>query len=74
VNATEYKRPSTFKQFGHNGCRFLDASSTAANPLEGVSPINATPKPAGNFELFEKINITTLSGKRSAGADGRSAN
>jgi hypothetical protein len=34
-----------------------------------VSPINATPKPAGNFELFEKIEITTVSGERSAGAD-----
>jgi len=42
--------------------------------LEGVSPINATPKPAGNFELFEKINVTTLSGKRSAGAEGLGAN
>jgi len=39
-----------------------------------VSPINATPKPAGNFELFEKINITTLLENRSAGADEPSGN
>jgi len=43
-------------------------------PLKGVSPINATPNPAGNFELFEKINFTTLLGNRSAGADCSSGN